>query len=56
LEQLLEAFADAWNRHDVEALLSMMTEDGVFEPSAGTAVNGERHAGLPAVPKESTAP
>ena len=49
LEQLLEAFADAWNRHDVEALLSMMTEDGVFEASAGTAVNGERHEGLRAV-------
>jgi ketosteroid isomerase-like protein len=49
LEQLLEAFADAWNRHDVEALLSMMTEDGVFEASAGTDVNGERHEGLRAV-------
>ena len=41
LEQLLEAFADAWNRHDVEALMSMMTEDAVFEASAGDNVNGE---------------
>jgi uncharacterized protein (TIGR02246 family) len=45
LEKLLEAFADAWNRHDVEALMSMMTEDGVFEASAGSNVNGERHEG-----------
>lgn len=47
--QLLEAFADAWNRHDVDALMSMMTEDGVFEASAGDQVNGERHQGQPAV-------
>ena len=43
LERLLEAFADAWNRHDVDALMSMMTEDGIFEASAGNNVNGERH-------------
>ena len=49
LEQLLQEFADAWNRHDVEALMSMMTEDGVFEASAGNNLNGERHQGQPAV-------
>jgi ketosteroid isomerase-like protein len=49
LEELLEAFADAWNRHDLEALMSMMTEDGVFEASAGNNVNGERHEGHRAV-------
>ena len=49
LENLLEAFADAWNRHDVDALMSMMTEDGVFEASAGNDVNGERHEGQRAV-------
>ena len=49
LEQLLEAFADAWNRHDVDALMSMMTDDGVFETSAGEHVNGERHEGQHAV-------
>jgi len=27
--QLLTAFADAWNRHDVDALMSMMTDDVV---------------------------
>ena len=45
LETLLEAFADAWNRHDVEALMSMMTEDPIFEASAGHNVDGERHEG-----------
>jgi len=45
LEKLLEAFADAWNRHDVDALMSMMTEDGIFEASAGNNVDGERHEG-----------
>ena len=49
LEKLLDAFADAWNRQDVEALMSMMTEDGIFEASAGHDVNGERHEGQRAV-------
>jgi hypothetical protein len=49
LEQLLERFADAWNRHDVDALMSMMTEDGVFHASAGGSVDGERHEGRRAV-------
>lgn len=49
LEQLLTAFADAWNRHDVDALMSMMTPDGVFEASSGNDVDGERHEGYQAV-------
>lgn len=49
LAKLLDAFADAWNRQDVEALMSMMTEDGIFEASAGNDVNGERHEGQRAV-------
>ena len=36
----LEAFADAWNRHDVDAILSAMTSDCVFQPSAGPDVDG----------------
>src|ERR1044072_4474848 len=35
----LQAFADAWNQHDVDALMSFMTEDCVFEASAGPAVS-----------------
>jgi steroid delta-isomerase-like uncharacterized protein len=48
-ESLLQAFADAWNRHDVDALMSMMTTDCVFEASGGNAVDGERHEGQGAV-------
>jgi steroid delta-isomerase-like uncharacterized protein len=47
--KLLERFADAWNRHDLDALLSMMTDDGVFEASAGSDVNGHRSEGKQAV-------
>jgi ketosteroid isomerase-like protein len=49
LENLLESFADAWNRHDVNALMSMMTDDGVFEASAGSELNGQRYEGPKAV-------
>ena len=48
-ERVLTAFADAWNRHDVDALMSMMTADCVFEASGGSAVDGERHQGQRAV-------
>jgi steroid delta-isomerase-like uncharacterized protein len=47
--KLLERFADAWNRHDLDALMSMMTDDGVFEASAGAEVNGQRNVGKQAV-------
>ena len=45
----LQAFADAWNRHDVDALMSFMTDDCVFEASAGSDVCGARYAGRGAV-------
>jgi steroid delta-isomerase-like uncharacterized protein len=46
---LLTRFADAWNRHDLDALMSMMTDDCVFEASAGADVNGQRSEGKQAV-------
>ena len=49
MESMLQAFADAWNRHDVDALMSMMTTDCVFEASGGNVVDGERHEGPRAV-------
>ena len=48
-ERLLQEFGDSWNRHDVAALMSMMTSDCVFEASGGSMVNGERHVGPDAV-------
>jgi ketosteroid isomerase-like protein len=42
---LLDAFADAWNRHDTDAILSMMTDDCVFEASRGPDVKGTIYTG-----------
>ncbi len=47
--EFLQAFADAWNRHDVDSLLSFMTDDCVFESSAGDEVCGSRFEGTVAV-------
>ena len=47
--RLLETFADAWNRHDADALMSMMSDDCVFEASGGNFVYGERYEGQKAV-------
>lgn len=49
LVKLLEAFADAWNRHDIDGLMSMMTPDCVFQASGGNTVEGERYEGTQAV-------
>lgn len=45
----LQAFADAWNRHDADALMSFMTDDCVFEGSAGPEACGTRSKGRAAV-------
>jgi steroid delta-isomerase-like uncharacterized protein len=47
--EMLQAFADAFNRHDVDAIMSFMTEDCVFEASAGPDVCGTRYIGKEAV-------
>jgi steroid delta-isomerase-like uncharacterized protein len=46
---VLQAFADAWNRHDIESLMSFMTEDCVFESSAGDEACGTQYVGAEAV-------
>ena len=47
----LQAFADAWNRHDVDAIMAFMTDECVFEASAGPEVAGARYVGREAVRK-----
>ena len=47
--ETLQAFAGAWNRHDIDALMSLMTDDCVFQSSAGPDVCGTRYAGRDAV-------
>ena len=45
----LDAFADAFNRHDADAVVSFMTDDCVFEASAGPEICGARFVGREAV-------
>ena len=45
---LIEAFGAAWAAHDLDAALSMMTDDCVFD-ATGPAPDGERHLGREAI-------
>ncbi len=47
--KMLDDFAAAWNRHDVDGLMACMAPDCVFEASAGPEVAGARHVGRDAV-------
>ena len=47
--ELLVAYGEAFNRHDISALMSMMTEDCVFEAAGGPDAWGTRHVGAAAV-------
>jgi len=46
---MLEAFAQAWTRHDLDALMSFMAEDCVFHTWTGPDAAGTRHLGRAAV-------
>lgn len=46
---MLAEFAAAWNRHDIEALMSFMSDDCVFETVGGPERWGVRHSGREAV-------
>ncbi|MBA2499568.1 MAG: nuclear transport factor 2 family protein [Chitinophagaceae bacterium] len=50
-EDFLQSFADAFNAHDVNRIMSHMTDDCVFEASAGPDVNGEKFTGQEQVRK-----
>ena len=47
--ETLKAFADAWNRHDIEALMGFMAEDCVFHAVAGPDLLGKSFVGRDAV-------
>jgi steroid delta-isomerase-like uncharacterized protein len=47
--EFLQAFTDAWNRHDIDALMTFMTDDCVFEAAAGPDACGTRYQGREAV-------
>lgn len=46
---LLDSFASAFNAHDVNKIMSFMTDDCIFEASAGPDVDGEKFVGKEAV-------
>lgn len=48
-EDVLQAFADAWNAHDADKLMSFMAHACIFEASAGADVCGTRYVGREAV-------
>jgi steroid delta-isomerase-like uncharacterized protein len=50
-EDFLQSFANAFNAHDVKAILSLMTDDCVFEASAGPDADGEKFTGREEVKK-----
>ncbi|HEU4917512.1 MAG TPA: nuclear transport factor 2 family protein [Acidimicrobiia bacterium] len=45
LETLLVRHIEAWNRHDLDDLMSLFAEDCVFESSGGDEVCGKRYQG-----------
>ena len=45
----LAAFSAAWNRHDIDSLMSFMSDDCVFQTAAGPEAYGARHEGPGAV-------
>ena len=49
--EFLDAFAQAFNRHDTAAIVAAMTDDCVFEASAGPDVCGRRYEGRQEVGK-----
>lgn len=44
-ESFLQSFADAFNAYDLDAIMSHMTDDCVFEASAGPDADGEKFTG-----------
>jgi ketosteroid isomerase-like protein len=47
--ETLAAFADAWNRHDLEALMGFMADDCAFHAVAGPELLGRSFIGREAV-------
>jgi ketosteroid isomerase-like protein len=50
-EDFLQSFANAFNAHDINAIMMHMTDDCVFEASAGPDVDGKKFAGQDQVRK-----
>ncbi len=53
--ELLEAICDAFNRHDLEGVMSFFADDGVFDKPAGPEIHGARVSGKEKVRAEFAA-
>lgn len=42
---LLESIGDAFNRHDVDAIIDHFADDGVFDNALGPDIHGQRYVG-----------
>jgi len=49
LQEIMARHIDAWNRHDIDGLMSLFADDCVFEASGGEEVCGTRYTGSAAV-------
>ena len=54
--EFLKQFAEAWNRHDIDALTTFMAEDCRFHAVAGPALYGRSFVGRDAVRTAFAAP
>ena len=43
---LLDKITDAYNRNDIDSVMSFFAEDAVFDHAAGPDINGTRFSGL----------
>ena len=50
-EDFLQSFADAFNAHDIKAIMAHMTDDCIFHASAGPNADGEKFTGKQQVAK-----
>ena len=49
--KFLKAYADAWNKHDIDGLMNCMTNDCIFETASGEDICGTRFQGAVEVRK-----
>jgi taurine dehydrogenase small subunit len=43
--EMLAAFGEAWNRHDVDGIMTFMADECAFETTAGPEACGKRYEG-----------
>jgi taurine dehydrogenase small subunit len=54
IQNLLKSFGEAFNRHDADALVNMMTPDCLFRTAIGSTAGGTQVSGREAVRKAFT--